>query len=74
MFTLPSKVQLEIIVKDKLADRIDLTIPGGHVNALTSAARLIKEYEFSRRYHYIESQLSQGDDSLVSLLTKSSSD
>ena len=65
VFTLPSKVQLEIMIKDKLADRLDLVIPGGHVKALTSASRLIKEYEFSRRQHYIETLLSQGDDRLV---------
>ena len=65
VFTLPSKVQLEIMIKDKLADRLDLVIPGGHVKALTSASRLIKEYEFSRRQHHIETLLSQGDDSLV---------
>lgn len=53
------------MIKDKLADRLDLIIPGGHVKALTSASRLIKEYEFSHRQHYIETLLSQGDDSLV---------
>ena len=49
MFTLPAKVQLEIVVKDQVVDRLDLVIPGGHVKSLTSASTLIKEYELSRR-------------------------
>ena len=37
-----------------MIDQVDLIIPGGHVNTLTSASKLIKEYEFSRRQHYFE--------------------
>lgn len=65
VFTLPSKVQLEIMIRDKLADRLDLVIPGGHVRALTSASRLIKEYEFSQRQQYIETRLGMDDDVLI---------
>jgi hypothetical protein len=28
-------------------DVLDIEVPGGHVKSLTSASRLIKEYEFS---------------------------
>lgn len=65
VFTLPAKVQLEIMIKDKVADRLDLIIPGGHVRSLTSASGLVKEYEFSRRQQYIEGRLSVGDDTLT---------
>lgn len=36
-------------------------MPGGHVKALTSTSRLIKEYEFSKRSHYIDDQANYGD-------------
>jgi hypothetical protein len=35
-------------------------IPGSHVKSLTSASRLIKEYEFSKRQLYIEQQAARG--------------
>jgi len=53
VFTLPSKVHLEIVVDDKLVDVINLVIPGSHVKTLTSASRLIKEYSFSRKQNFI---------------------
>lgn len=53
VFTLPSSVKLEIMINDKLVDIIDLIIPGSHVKTLTSASRLIKEYEFSRKNYFI---------------------
>lgn len=65
VFTLPAKIQLEIVIKDAVQDRLDLVIPGGHVKSLTSASRLIKEYEFSRRQFYIEDRASKGDETLT---------
>ena len=54
VFTMPSSIQLEIVVdepfsfRDTLLDVIDLEVPGSHVRALTSAATLIKEIPFSK--------------------------
>jgi hypothetical protein len=62
VFTLPNKVQLEIYFNDRMTDRIDLVIPGSQVKSLTSASRLIKEYEFSKRELYIDEQLARGVD------------
>ena len=45
-----------------MTDRIDLVIPGSQVKSLTSASRLIKEYEFSKRELYIDEQLARGID------------
>lgn len=42
-------------------DLIDLIVPGGHVKSLTSASRLIKEYEFSHRQHWIDQRAKAGD-------------
>ena len=39
-----------------------MIIPGSHVKSLTSASRLIKEYEFSKRELYIDEQLARGID------------
>jgi hypothetical protein len=50
------------MINDKLTDRIDLKIPGSHVRSLTSASRMIKEYEFSKRQLYIEDQYARGID------------
>jgi len=62
VFTLPNKVQLELYFNDRMTDRIDLVIPGSQVKSLTSASRLIKEYEFSKRELYIDEQLARGID------------
>jgi hypothetical protein len=62
VFTLPNRVQLELFFNDQLTDKIDLVIPGSHVKSLTSASRLIKEYEFSKRQLYIEQQAARGID------------
>jgi hypothetical protein len=35
----------------KTIDVLDLIVPGGHAKSLTSASRLIKEYEFSYKQH-----------------------
>ena len=37
-----------------VVDRLNLIVPGGHVKALTSTSRIIREYEFSRRQKYFE--------------------
>ena len=47
-----------------MIDRVDLVIPGGHVKTLTSASRLIKEYEFNRREFYREERAARGDEIL----------
>ena len=47
VFTLPANIQLQILIDGAIVDTIDLIVPGGHVKSLTSASRLIKEYEFS---------------------------
>jgi hypothetical protein len=49
---------------DQLVDRLDLVIPGSHVKSLTSASRLIKEYEFSRRWLQIDDEAARGVDLL----------
>lgn len=54
LFTLPSKIELEIVVKGTVIDKINLIIPGGHVESLTSASMIIKEYQFSRNAFNIE--------------------
>lgn len=54
VFTLPAEIQVEISFGGTVVDLIDLTVPGGHVKTLTSTSRLIKEYEFSKRSHYID--------------------
>ena len=59
---MPSKVQLEIVLGDQLIDVIDVIIPGGHVKTLTSASRLIKVYEFSKKQHFIDEQKLRGLD------------
>ena len=61
MFTLPAKIQLEILIDNSVVDLIDLIVPGGHVKSLTSASRLIKEYEFSYRQHVIDERSTRGD-------------
>jgi hypothetical protein len=60
VFTLPSKVQLEIVINDKSVDIVDLVIPGHHVRTLTSSSRLIKEYPFSRKERFIEERRKRG--------------
>ena len=55
-------MQLELYFNEYLTDKIDLVIPGSHVKSLTSASRLIKEYEFSKRELYIDEQLAKGID------------
>lgn len=62
MFTLPQKVQLQLFIESDMVDEIDLVIPGRHVKTLTSASRLIKEYQFSNRQHYIDLKRHQGLD------------
>ena len=54
MFTLPSKIELELVINGEEIDRINLIIPGGNVKTLTSASRIINEYEFSKRRNYFE--------------------
>ena len=54
VFTLPASIQLQILIDGVIVDTIDLIVPGGHVKSLTSASRLIKEYEFSQRSNYID--------------------
>lgn len=41
VFTLPTDIELDIIVGGTLVDRILLDVPGNHVKSLTSASRLI---------------------------------
>ena len=62
VFTLPAKVELEIYIGDKLIDVVDLIIPGGHVKTLTSASRLIQQYEFSRKQHFVNQRMKEGID------------
>jgi len=62
VFTLPAKVELEIYIADKLIDVVDLIIPGGHVKTLTSASRLIQQYEFSRKQHFVNQRMKEGID------------
>lgn len=53
MFTMPSSIQLEIVIggayNETLVDVLDLEVPGSHVKALSSAATLVKEIQFSKR-------------------------
>lgn len=60
VFTLPAKVQLEVLLNDRIVDIIDLVIPGHHVRTLTSSSRLIKEYDFSRKQHFINQRKKRG--------------
>ena len=62
VFTLPSKIQLEVLINEQIVDRFDLIVPGGHVKSLTSASRSIKEYEFSKKQLYIEEEARKGRD------------
>jgi|DEB0MinimDraft_12_1074336.scaffolds.fasta_scaffold03050_5 hypothetical protein len=62
MFTLPTKVQLQVFIADNMVDVVDVVIPGGHVKTLTSASRLIQEYDFSKRNHYISERKKRGID------------
>ena len=62
MFTLPSKVELQIFIEDKMIDVVNVIIPGTHVKTLTSASRLIREYEFSKRGHFINERKKRGID------------
>lgn len=62
MFTLPAKIELEVIIDEKIVDVVTLDIPGRHVKSLTSASRLIKEYEFSVRKNFIASLKQRGID------------
>lgn len=50
---MPSKVQLEVMLDNKLVDVVDLVVPGSHVKTLTSSSRLIREYQFSRKMYNI---------------------
>ena len=61
VFTLPGKIQLEVLIDGSAVDLIDLIVPGNHVKSLTSASRLIKEYEFSARQHHIDKKVKEGD-------------
>mmetsp|Transcript_37280 Transcript_37280/g.57185 ORF Transcript_37280/g.57185 Transcript_37280/m.57185 type:complete len:108 (+) Transcript_37280:1385-1708(+) len=67
MFTLPTKVELQVVIDGTEIDRVDIVIPGGHVNTLTSASKLIKEYPFSRRQHYFERY---ADDQRIDIYSK----
>lgn len=49
MFTLPQNIELELVINEQSVDKVNLIIPGGQVKTLTSASRLIREYEFSKR-------------------------
>lgn len=51
-----------MMIEDKMVDVIDLIIPGSHVRTLTSASRLIKEYEFSRRNNFVKQKQRRGID------------
>ena len=62
VFTLPSKIQLEVLINSQVVDRFDLIVPGGHVKSLTSASRSVKEYEFSKKQLYIEEEARKGRD------------
>ena len=62
VFTLPAKIELEVIIDEKIVDVVTLDIPGRHVKSLTSASRLIKEYEFSVRKNFIASLKQRGID------------
>lgn len=50
---MPSSIQLEIVIggayNETLVDVLDLEVPGSHVKALSSAATLVKEMQFSKR-------------------------
>ena len=50
------------MLDEKVVDVVVLDIPGRHVKSLTSASRLIKEYEFSVRKNFISSLKSRGID------------
>lgn len=64
VFTLPTDIELDIIIGGTHVDRILLDVPGNHVKSLTSASRLIKEYDFSRRSMYIKDMLQRGNPDL----------
>ena len=59
MFTLPSKIELELVVNGSEIDRINLIIPGGNVKTLTSASKIINEYQFSKRQNFFENYSKQ---------------
>lgn len=43
-----------------MVDIINIEIPGSHVKTLTSASRLIREYEFSRKQNFINQRKKRG--------------
>jgi hypothetical protein len=62
LFTLPN-VEISIELDGKEVDRFDLDIPGAHVKSLTSASKVIKEYEFSYKEMMVK-KLEQGGNNL----------
>ena len=64
VFTLPSKIQLDVEVDGSLVDRIDLDVPGNHVKTLTSASRLLKEYGFGKRKYHVNQMKLRGNPDL----------
>jgi len=49
------------VLEGKEVDRFDLDIPGAHVKSLTSASKVIKEYEFSYKEMKIKELEQQGN-------------
>jgi hypothetical protein len=61
-----------VLFDNNIVDRIDLDVPGNHVKSLTSASRLLKEYEFGKRKHHIKQMSLRGNPDLgkdVKLMT-----
>ena len=62
VFTMPSSIQLEIVIGtaygERLADVLDVEVPGKYVKALTSASSLVKELPFSK-FAYDERKLAK---------------
>ena len=50
-YTMPHSIQMELVwagFTDEVIDRINIEVPGTHVEALTSASSLIQELNFSQ--------------------------
>ena len=43
-----------------MVDLVNLVIPGSHVKTLTSASKLIKEYDFSRKQNFVSQRKKKG--------------
>ena len=56
IFTMPSSIELEILIRGNVVAIVDVNVPGEHVKALTCACQLVQKIDFSE-YNWKQSQL-----------------